>query len=195
VSEPRVPRLTREAARETALAAGVPDYMADLTVFQVLLRRPGLAKAVNDLLAALLWNAGLDARLRELVIMRIGWVTASTYEWTQHWRVATGLGVAADDLLAVRDWATHPGFGPAERAVLAATDETLAAGAVSEATWAACVEHVGDEDALLELVASIGTWTMISSLLRTLDIPLEDGVEPWPPDGIRPDARHEEATP
>jgi alkylhydroperoxidase family enzyme len=34
--------------------------------------------------------------------MRIGWLTASDYEWTQHWRVAQGLGVTADDLLGAR---------------------------------------------------------------------------------------------
>jgi hypothetical protein len=27
---------------------------------------------------------------------------------------------------------------------------------------------------------------MISSLLRSLEIPLEDGVEAWPPDGRQP---------
>lgn len=42
--------------------------------------------------------------MRELVIMRIGWVTGSVYEWTQHWGVATALGVDQADLLAVRDW-------------------------------------------------------------------------------------------
>ena len=52
----------------------------------------------------MLWHGALDSRLRELVIMRIGWLTACDYEWTQHWRVASGLGVPAEDLLGVRDW-------------------------------------------------------------------------------------------
>jgi alkylhydroperoxidase family enzyme len=196
MSEGRIERLPIADAKEAAGAAGVPDYMADLSVFRVLLRRPGLARAVHDLLSALLWDARLDARLRELVIMRIGWVTGSTYEWTQHWRVATGLGVTERDLLAVRDWQGHDRFGPVERAVLAATDETLASGAVSEATWDACVEQLGGDDAVLvELAASIGTWSMISSMLRTLDVPLEDGVEPWPPDGARPASADQEARP
>ena len=86
---------------------------------------------LNDLLATMLWRGTLDPRLRELVIMRIGWLTASDYEWTQHWRVAQGLGVSADDLLGVRDWQAHQGSGPAERAVLAATDDVVRDGAVS----------------------------------------------------------------
>ncbi len=88
----RVPRLPLAEAKAAADEAAVPDYMAELSIFQVLLNHPSLARAVNDLLATMLWHGCLDARLRELVIMRIGWLTACEYEWTQHWRVATRLG-------------------------------------------------------------------------------------------------------
>ena len=94
MTEARVPRLPVDEAKAAADEAGVPDYMAELAIFQVLLHHPRLACAVNDLLATMLWRGTLDPRLRELVIMRIGWLTASDYEWTQHWRVAQGLGVA-----------------------------------------------------------------------------------------------------
>jgi hypothetical protein len=39
---------------------------------------------------------------------------------------------------------------------------------------------------LIELVVAIGNWRLFSSLLRSLEIPLEDGVAPWPPDGKPP---------
>lgn len=90
------------------------------------------------MLEALLWKGALDARLRELIIMRIGWVTDSVYEWTQHWRVARLLEVPERDLLGVRDWQNAGHFGEAERAVLAATDETLRDGTISDETWAEC---------------------------------------------------------
>ncbi len=160
--------------------------MAELSIFRVLLHHPPLAKAVFTMLSTLLFNSKLDLRLRELVIMRIGWVTGSVYEWTQHWRVAKTLGVDEADLLAVREWRSADRFGDAERAVLAATDETLASGTISTETWKACEAHVGGREGLLELVAAIGTWRMISSLLRSLEVPLEEGVEPWPPDGKDP---------
>ena len=113
MTEARVPRLPVDEAKAAADEAGVPDYMAELAVFQVLLNHPKLACALNDLLATMLWRGTLDPRLRELVIMRIGWLTASDYEWTQHWRVAQGLGVSADDLLGVRDWQAYQAFGSA----------------------------------------------------------------------------------
>jgi len=182
----RVPRLSAEEAKQAAAGVGIPEFMADLSVFQMLLNNPPVAKAVNELLSTLLWHGSLDARLRELIIMRIGWATGSVYEWTQHWRVATQLGVDPDDLLAVRDWRASDRFGAAEQAVLQATDETLESGAISAGTWAECAAAIGDDAQLVELVVAIGNWRLFSALLLSLDVPLEDGVEPWPPDGRRP---------
>ena len=185
-NDARIPRLAAEDAKSAAGQAGVPDFRADLSVFQVLLRHPPIAKALHDMLTALLWNGKLDPRLRELVIMRLGWATGSEYEWTQHWRIAESVGLDHTDIVGVRNWRAHPGFGPADRAVLAATDETLQDGTISSATWVECERHVGGEEELIELVVAIGNWRLFSSLLRSLEIPLEDGVEPWPPDGRRP---------
>lgn len=183
----RVPLLPVEEAKAAADEAAVPDYMAELSIFQVLLNHPALARAINDLLATMLWHGSLDPRLRELVIMRIGWLTACDYEWTQHWRVASRLGVTPDDLLGVRDWRSHAGFGPAERAVLAATDDVVRDGAVSRQSWTACERELGGDTAvLLELVTAIGAWRMIASILRSLEVPLEEGVSSWPPDGHAP---------
>ncbi len=181
----RIPLLDVEEARRRAAEVGVPEVMADLSVFRTLLHQPGVAAAVNGMLHALLWKGTLDARLRELLIMRIGWTCGSVYEWTQHWAVALAVGVPADDVLGVRDWPTHDGFDDLDRAVLAATDETLADGRISDATWAACAGHLSDAQ-LVELVVAIGNWTLFARLLPSLDVPLEEGVAPWPPDGLSP---------
>lgn len=183
----RIEPLRADEAHAAATAAGVPAMMADLNVFRVLLNHPRVARVVNDLLSTLLFDSKLDTRLRELIIMRIGWLTGSDYEWTQHWRVARLMGVDAEDLLAVREGPQHPRFGSAESAVLAATDETVKDGSVSAATWDACAQALGwDTEKLIELIAAIGTWRMIAALLESLEVPLEDGVDSWPPDGRKP---------
>lgn len=187
MTDPRVPLLPVGDAKAAADEAGVPNYMAELAIFQVLLNHPTLARALNDLLATMLWHGKLDTRLRELAIMRIGWLTASDYEWTQHWRVALRLGVSADDLVGVQNWQAHNGFGPVERAVLAAADDVVRDGAVSGDSWAACERELGPDPAvLIELVTAIGAWRMIASILHSLKVPLEDGVDSWPPDGQPP---------
>ncbi len=185
MKEARIERLSEEQAREAAARAGLPEAMAPLNVFRVLLHHPELSGAIAGLLTMLLFRGKLDRRLRELVIMRIGWRTGSVYEWTQHWRVALQLDVSQADLLAVRDWRNRD-LGDAERAVLQATDDTLEHGAISAETWRACERVLPGREELLELVAAIGNWSLFSQLLQSLEIPLEDGVTPWPPDGERP---------
>ena len=135
----------------------------------------------------MLWQGSLDKRLRELAIMRIAWLTGCEYEWSQHWRVAQGLGVSAEDLASVRDWDSYGAFGSAERAVLAATDDVVRDGTVGAQSWAACKQEFGaDQATLVELVTAISAWRMVSSILRSLEVPLEEDVVSWPPDGQPP---------
>ena len=177
-------------AKPRAATRGPPHTIAELSGFRVALHHPCVAAGVGNTFHELLWKGVLDARLRELIIMRIGWSTGSVYEWTQHWRVARLLDVPERDLLAVRDWRTAEHFGDAERAVLAATDDTLQNGTITDESWSACRAALDDDAVLVELVAAIGNWRMFSALLRSLDVPLEDGVEPWPPSGEAPAAVH-----
>jgi alkylhydroperoxidase family enzyme len=175
-------------ARAAARAVDLPEYLADLEVFRTLLRHPTLAAGFNAWLAPLLLKGRLDPRLRELIIMRLGWTTGSVYEWTQHWRIATALGVPEEDLLAVRNWRRYDRFGPAERTVLAATDDVVARGVIGDETWAECERVLTTVEERLELVAVTAGWWMVSSMLRSLRVPLEEGVAPWPPDGVAPGA-------
>lgn len=185
MSKRGIQMLPVEEAKKRGADVGIPEEMAELSVFRILLRHPPLAGAMRKLLSQLLIHNELDARLRELLILRIGWRTGSVYEWTQHWRVSRLLEIPEEDLVAVRDWEGSDRFGDVERAVLTAVDETLDTGAMTAKTWDACARHMSTE-ALLELVAAVGHWRMYSSLLRTLQVPLEHGVDPWPPDGRRP---------
>jgi alkylhydroperoxidase family enzyme len=183
----RVEMLPPDQTASVAAEVGVPPELTDRNLFRVLLHRPRVAKAINELLYAQLFDAALDGRLRELVIMRLGWVTGCDYEWTQHWTVAQSVfGCTPEDLLAVRDWRESKRFGEAERAVLRATDETIASGTLSTETWALCRRHLGSPDACVELVTAIATWHFISQVARSLEIPVEEGVASWPPDGVAP---------
>jgi alkylhydroperoxidase family enzyme len=182
----RVAMVPEDVARRLGAEIGLPAPMTTRSAFRTLANNPPLLRAVFGQLSALLLHGSLDVRLRELMIMRIGWVTGSAYEWTQHWRVATTAGIPPEDVLAVRDWQASDRLSAADRAVLAATDETLAGGAISDATWAEIVKHIPDPAQQVEFAAAMGNWIMFSVLLRNLRIPVEDGVMVWPPDGQRP---------
>ena len=181
----RVAMLSVEDAIETAKGVGIRESMAKVNAYRMLLNNPQLARGVNGLLTTLLFtNKTIDVRLRELIIMRIGWVTGSCYEWTQHWRVAERLKIDGESVVAVRDWQNADCLSAADKAVLAATDETLNDGRISDATWAACCEHLSSEAERIELVLAISNWRLFSEMFQSLRIPLEEGVDHWPPDGL-----------
>src|SRR6266496_3662254 len=125
----RVPMVSLERARELGEAMGMPARRTQSEAFRTVANNPGVARVAFSQLMQLLENNKFDTRLRELMIMRIGWVTGSAYEWTQHWRVATTAGIPPggppvahrqdilgrdpgrrrhppEDVLAVRDWRT-----------------------------------------------------------------------------------------
>lgn len=176
-----------EEALRLGSEMGIGEVQAGKNAFRTLARHPDLARHVYGLLTMLATRNKLDSRLRELIIMRIGWTTGSEYEWFQHYRIATAqTGVSPEEILAVRDWRKSELFGPAERAVLAAVDDTREYGKVSDAVWAECERHLREPAVLIEMVVAIGNWIMISQILQSLQVPIEGSDAPWPPDGKGP---------
>jgi 4-carboxymuconolactone decarboxylase len=178
--------MTPEAASAAASEVGLVPAFAELNIFRALLHRPTTAKALADLLVSLLFRGELDDRLRELLILRIGWVTGSDYEWTQHWTIALErFGCTEADLLAVRSWRESEHFGEHEKTILEAVDELLETGDLGTGLFERCLDLYG-RNATIELVTAVGTWRLVSKLTKALAVPLEDGVVSWPPDGTQP---------
>lgn len=187
MSSPRIAMLSEDEALVRGRELGIDDYIAKMNLFRVLLNHPPVAREINRTIMALVGaESHLGARLRELIIMRVSWVSGSVYEWTQHWMASLFLGLTEDELIAVRDWQRADCFGDADRAVLAAVDDTLGQGAISAATWQQLQGALGSTEKLIEVPACIGNWHMAAQIIASLDIPLEDGFEPWPPNGQGP---------
>ena len=90
----RIQPLTKEEAIARAKEHGIPEQIAELNIFRVLLNHPVLAKEINSSLLMLLFIGNkLSHRARELIVMRLGWATGSEYEWSQHWPIAKDFGV------------------------------------------------------------------------------------------------------
>jgi alkylhydroperoxidase family enzyme len=183
----RIALLPIEEALRAGRELGVTEAQASRGAFRMLAHNPGLAKQVYALLTTLMTRNKLPVRLRELIVMRIAWTTGSEYAWVQHYRIATTqAGLSADSVVAIRDWRTSECWAPAERAVLAAVDDTIGNGKISDAVWAQCAVHIREPALLVEMVVAIGNWIMFSQIFQTLQVRLQDGAPAWPPDGKSP---------
>jgi len=155
----------RDPVAQPGTATGTPgDYW---TTFALV---PDLLQQARDSLMALLQpKRALDARYRELAIIRTGIVGDSRFEYSQHLKVARMVGLPEEKLQAIKGWATSDKFDPAERAVMAATDELVGRNLVEDATFAALKRHFNDPQ-ILELFYVIGLWRMHGMIVRALHL-------------------------
>jgi 4-carboxymuconolactone decarboxylase len=182
---PRIALLDMTRAVALASEVGIRANLNDQPIWRALLHRDKLAAAIYRLVTVQLFKSELDPRTRELAIMRVAWRTASEFEWAQHWRFAVSLGISELELAAVRDWPSFPGFDTRDRAVLAAVDDVVDTGAISDSCWSGLAE-VLSVDELLDITFAITTWSFVSSLLKSFGVPLPEDMTPWLPDGRRP---------
>ena len=184
--KPRIEGVPIEEAQRLGARFGIGPAQAARSAFRTLAHNPDLVEHVYGLLVMLSTRGRLPGRLRELLIMRLAWMTGCEYAWFQHYRISTGIGITPEEIVAVRDWRESDLFDSADRAVLAAADDTREHGKISDAVWAECVRELEDEAVLVEMVVAIGNWTMFSQLLNSMRVQIEDGAKPWPPDGKAP---------
>jgi alkylhydroperoxidase family enzyme len=121
----------------------------------------------------------LNARTRELVILRNGWRTKSEYEFCQHVRVSRDLKMSDEEILGVRDPANCRTYSETDRAVIRMADELLDDSEVSAETWNILRQAFSNEE-LVELLLIAGFWRMIAGYLKTARVPLDPGVPSWP---------------
>ncbi len=121
----------------------------------------------------------LPGRLRELVILRTAARFGGRYEWAQHIALAEAQEVTPAELAALGDGAgglDAVDWSPLERAALRAVDETADEGAVTDGTWDTLADDLRESE-LIELLMLIGHYLMLTTVLRSLRLPLEPRAE------------------
>jgi alkylhydroperoxidase family enzyme len=180
-----LPLVPSADAAGLAVAAGIPEVLASVNLVRFALRNPKMARVIAAMVDLSVLSGALDPRLREIVILRVGWRIGSVYEWSNHAPIARRVGLSDAEIVAVRT-ADASVLSAADLLAITVADEVLDHNVVSPATLAAARALLGDGDELLELTAIPGCYRAIGSILATYSIPLEAHVEPWAPDGHAP---------
>lgn len=134
---------------------------------------------------ALLFKAALDPILRELVILRVGYLSEAQYEIHQHLHVARHVGVSDEKIEAVATAPDAAVFTELERAVLRFTDEVVHDVKASDEAYEAVAAHLPPRE-LSELVMTIGFYMLVCRFLENFEVELEtpgaiDPTENLPP--------------
>jgi alkylhydroperoxidase family enzyme len=110
------------------------------------------------------------------VILRTAYRFDGRYEWAQHIQLAERAGVSLPEISALGADLSSADWSPLERAALDAVDETADQGAVSDATWSVLAGSLNDGE-LIELLVLIAHYLMLTTVLRSLRVPLEPRAE------------------
>jgi alkylhydroperoxidase family enzyme len=167
----RLPYVDPESAPKRVRTA--LERVPPLNVFRMMANaetafRPWLAFG-----GALLSSLELDARLRELAILRVARLSGAEYEWVQHAPIALAEGSSREQVDAVdRYELDHESLADVDRAVLRFTTSVVEDVRASDETFAVVREHLSPRE-VVELLLVIGQYMTVARVARTADIELD----------------------
>lgn len=157
---------------------GYPDRLL-LNVTKIALHAPeGLWKGHYALKQACIHGTEMDDKLREILILRIGFLCKSEYEIFHHNSISANLGFTDQQRADIRD-GKFDTFTPAEQALLQFTTEAIVDHDCKPETMANIKAHYNESEILemLILIASyVGTAIMAGALGLDCDT---ESVKSW----------------
>ena len=145
--------------------------------FNVLLRSPEMGDQAQKLGAQLRFHSALSAKQRELAIIITARHWTAQYEWTAHRKLAMQAGISPAIADAIAAGKRPASLEPDQEIVYNFCDEILNAKQVSDATYKAAVDKLG-ERGVVDLTALVGYYQFVSMILNLDRYPLPDGVKP-----------------
>ena len=110
--------------------------------------------------------------LREVAILRVGYLSKSAYEVFHHEGLGRQIGLTDTQIAAIKAARFDPVLSPVQQAVMAFADDVILNVRAGDATLAAVRRHLSDQ-ALVDLILVIGLYMTVSRLLETAGVELD----------------------
>jgi 4-carboxymuconolactone decarboxylase len=140
-------------------------------VFVTFVRNPPADRLRGPINQHILNATTLSVRQRETLLMRIGVLCRSEYEWAAHSRLGRRAGMTDADVARIIGGPDNGG-DPLETALLRATDELYRDDRVSDDTWAALGKGL-DTKQLLDVLIAVGGYRSTSMAINSAGVQLD----------------------
>lgn len=173
---PRIPYLPLDKADPPELVAAIRKRRggALIELDRILLYSAPLAAGWNEMLGRVRTALSLSGRLREIAMCAVATLNRAEYEFYHHAPVLLKEGGTQAQVDALRDPTAAAGnttaFDATERAAIQLSIEMTRNVQVTPATFDAIRRALGDEQQLVELVAVISAYNMVSRFLVAFEI-------------------------
>src|SRR3984893_14994513 len=145
-----------------------------------MVRHPALAKAFLTFNSHVATASTVSKRIRELLILRIGWLRRSEYEFVQHLILGRRAGLTDAELERVQFGPDAPGWSDEDADLLRAVDELHADACIRDQTWARLSARF-ETAQLLDNICAVGCYDLLAIVFNTARLDLEPGVDPLEP--------------
>ena len=171
----RLPMLTLEEmpVKTRDMITGGKSQLSTLNINKMMAHAENSVRHFMRLGNSLLSQAKLDARLRELVILRIATLCNSKYEWYQHEIMARQVRVSEQQIEALRqDQLNRSVFNDQEWAILRYTEE-ITTNVKSSDEGFADLSLYFDHQEVVELTLTIAFYNMVAQFLENTGVEIE----------------------
>jgi 4-carboxymuconolactone decarboxylase len=179
LSQPRIAPLSvadLDDDQREALKTVMANGRSPLNIFATMAHAP---KALTRFLQwgdyVLSRRNSLPAREREILILRVGFLCKSGYEFAQHKVIGLREGLKDHDIEAIKEGASSINWNPAEASLLRAADELVFEHCISDAVWADLTHHF-DQKQCMDVVFTVGQYTQVSMMLNSFGVQLDAGL-------------------
>ena len=166
-------RLIGRMPRLEPLAASGPGPAGN--VFRTFARNPPADELRNAQGAHIRGANTLAPRNRQLVIMRVGVLARSEYEWAAHSRGGRQVGMNDADVVRVVAGPAAPGGTLLETLLLRAVDDLYRDNAIDGTTWDALARELSVQQ-LLDVLFTVGSYRSVSYALNSAGVQLDSNM-------------------
>lgn len=142
-------------------------------LFMTLIRNPEMLNALNGIGLYTMKGSTLSPKDRELLILRVAWLTKSNYEFVHHKRIALKLGLSLDEIAKTQTDINFSKWDGPNKYLIKAVDELMLNSTLSDTTWNNLANRFSEKQ-LLDLIVTVGQYSTVAMLLNTLNVQLED---------------------
>jgi 4-carboxymuconolactone decarboxylase len=153
---------------------GLSEHSVMPEAFGTMLKHPGLYRCQMEMGVQLLGKGTLNARERELAVLRVGWLCRAPYEWCQHVDIAKRYGVTVEEIERATRGSSAPGWTEHEAAIVRGVEELLGDQSIADDTWNV-LARTWTERQLLEFLAVVGYYVSIAYSQNALRMRLMPG--------------------
>jgi alkylhydroperoxidase family enzyme len=122
------------------------------------------------------YNSSLPLRDKEILILRIAWLSRAQYEWDHHVIGGRRAGLTDEEINNIKDGLKAKNWQVFDKVLIQSVDELYRDNTISDSTWKALSKQYNMFQ-LMDLVFTVTSYNLLAMFLNTFGIQTEECVK------------------